>query len=86
MILEGVVTTENQNGTINVSPMGPHLDGDDAEIQRFTLRPYQTSRTYQNLKRLGVGVLLHPVMVFRGVLYRRLSRDSRRARTWRGQF
>ena len=57
MILEGVVTTENQNGTINVSPMGPHLDGDDAEIQRFTLRPYQTSRTYQNLKRLGAGVL-----------------------------
>ena len=57
MILEGVVTTENQNETINVSPMGPHLDGDGAEIQRFTFRPYQTSRTYQNLKRLGAGVL-----------------------------
>lgn len=57
MILEGIVTTENQDGTVNVSPMGPLLEGDGPAIQRFTLRPYQTSRTYQNLKRHGTGVL-----------------------------
>ena len=34
----------------------------------------------------GSGVALHPMMVFRGVLYRKLSSGSRRSRTWRSQF
>ena len=53
MILEGVVTTLNGDGVPNISPMGPHIDGG---IQRFVLKPYRTSRTYANLKRLPVGV------------------------------
>ena len=54
MILEGIVTTTNADGTVNVSPMGPIVD---AGMQQLVFRPYQTSRTYQNLKRHGQGVL-----------------------------
>ena len=54
MILEGIVTTQNADGTTNVSPMGPRVAG---AIECFTLRPYQTSTTYQNLKRHPYGVL-----------------------------
>ena len=35
---------------------------------------------------LGAGVLLHPVMVFRGVLYRKLSSGNRRIRAWQSRF
>jgi len=54
MILEGIVTTRNPEGTTNVAPMGPIVD---AAITRLTLRPFQTSTTYANLKRTRVGVL-----------------------------
>ena len=53
MILEGVVTTINADGSVNISPMGPKVD--DA-MRQFVLRPYQTSTTYQNLKRTGEGI------------------------------
>ena len=53
MILEGIVTTINDDGTVNVSPMGPRVD---VEMNRLVLRPYQTSTTYRNLKRHGEGV------------------------------
>lgn len=52
-ILEGIVTTRNADGTVNISPMGPIVD---EQLQRFLFRPYQTSTTYQNLKREGSGV------------------------------
>ena len=54
MILEGIVTTKNPDGGPNISPMGPLVD---ETMTRLVLRPYQTSRTYQNLKRAGQGVL-----------------------------
>lgn len=54
MILESIVTTVNESGSPNISPMGPEVD---APLTRFLLKPYQTSRTYQNLKRTGEGVL-----------------------------
>ena len=54
MILEGIVTTQNADGTTNVSPMGPRMDGG---FEHFVLRPYQTSTTYRNLKRHPYGVL-----------------------------
>jgi hypothetical protein len=54
MILEGIVTTVNADGGANVSPMGPLVD---EQITQFVLRPYTTSRTYQNLKRTGQGVM-----------------------------
>lgn len=54
MILEGIVTTLNEDGSPNISPMGPEVD---VPLTRFVLKPYKTSRTYQNLKRVGEGVL-----------------------------
>ena len=54
MILESIVTTRNADGSPNISPMGPMVD---TEMQRIVLRPFQTSTTYGNLKRTGVGVL-----------------------------
>ena len=53
-ILEGIVTTVNEDGTTNVSPMGPIVDD---SMTHLTLRPYQTSTTYRNLKRTESGVL-----------------------------
>jgi hypothetical protein len=53
MILEGIVTTVNDGGGVNVSPMGPRVT---AEMRELVLRPYQTSTTYRNLKRTGQGV------------------------------
>jgi hypothetical protein len=54
MILEGIVTTRNDDGSPNISPMGPEVD---EPLTRFALKPYQTSQTYANLKRTGRGVL-----------------------------
>ena len=53
MILEGLMTTVNADETPNISPMGPRVD---AAMTSLVLRPYQTSTTYQNLKRTGEGV------------------------------
>ncbi len=53
LLLEGIVTTQNEDGTVNISPMGPIVD--DA-INQFLFRPYCTSTTYKNLKRTGCGV------------------------------
>lgn len=54
MILESIVTTVNQDGTPNVSPMGPLVPNG---IDKFELRPFDTSRTFANLKRTKSGVL-----------------------------
>ena len=54
MILEGIVTTLNEDESVNISPMGPIVD---EAISQLTLRPYPTSTTLQNLKRTGQGVL-----------------------------
>jgi hypothetical protein len=53
MILEGLVTSVNPDGTARVAPMGPVVEDD---LQRFVLRPYQSSRTCANLRRTGQGV------------------------------
>jgi hypothetical protein len=54
VILEGVVTTLDEDGAVHVAPMGPEVaDG----FERVVLRPFQTSRTFANLKRTGQGVL-----------------------------
>lgn len=54
MILEGIVTTLNDDQSVNISPMGPLVDD---ELESFELRPFKTSRTFINLKRHGFGVL-----------------------------
>ena len=53
MILEGIVTTVCVDGRVNIAPMGPIVD---ESMRELVLRPYQTSTTYQNLKRTGQGV------------------------------
>ncbi|HLJ09912.1 MAG TPA: DUF447 domain-containing protein, partial [Planctomycetaceae bacterium] len=53
MILEGIVTTLDRQGELNVAPMGPLVDEAFATLE---LRPYQTSRTYHNLKAHPQGV------------------------------
>jgi len=53
LILEGIVTSKNKDGSTNVSPMGPVVE---REITRLRLRPFSTSTTYQNLKRVRQGV------------------------------
>jgi hypothetical protein len=52
-ILEGIVTTLNADGGVNVSPMGPIVD---ETLDRLWLRPFNTSTTFGNLKRTGRGV------------------------------
>ena len=54
LVLEGLVTTLNTDGAVNIAPMGPRVD---ASMERFVLRPYQTATTYRNLKEHGEGVL-----------------------------
>ena len=54
MIIECIVTTTNEDGTLNVAPMGPHLE---SSFAHFELRPFDTSSTFTNLRRTGCGVL-----------------------------
>lgn len=54
LILEGVVTTLNEDGTVNASPMGPVVD---RGLTQMTLKPFSTSRTCQNLLRCPEGVV-----------------------------
>jgi hypothetical protein len=54
MILEGLVTTLNEDGTANIAPMGPLVD---EQMKQFVLRPYEHSQTLANLKRTSEGVL-----------------------------
>ena len=54
MILEGIVTTLGPSDKLNIAPMGPRVE---PNLDRFVLRPFQTSTTYRNLKDHGEGVL-----------------------------
>lgn len=54
MILEAIVTTANEDRSANISPMGCLVN---REITSLVLRPYRTTRTFQNLKRQGLGVM-----------------------------
>lgn len=52
-IVEGIVTTIGVDGAVHVAPMGPIVDD---RMERLWLRPFQTSTTFQNLKRTSAGV------------------------------
>src|SRR5437870_4429805 len=54
MILEGIVTTLNPDGGVNVAPMGPLVEPGSDQI---VLKPFRTAQTYRNLKAHGEGVL-----------------------------
>jgi hypothetical protein len=53
MILEGIVTTVNIDGSVNISPMGPEVDRLQTTL---VLKPFATSRTCANLLRTHCGV------------------------------
>ncbi len=53
MILEGIVTTTNPDGSANIAPMGPIVD---ESFEALVLRPYRTAQTFLNLKRTRQGV------------------------------
>lgn len=61
MILESIVTSADLSGHVNVAPMGPEVDGlpgaESAGEAIFTLRPFESSRTYQNLIATGKAVI-----------------------------
>src|SRR5437867_4293937 len=54
MILEGIVTTLNPDGTIHIAPMGPRVS---PAMETILLRPFQTAQTFRNLQAHGEGVL-----------------------------
>ena len=54
MILEGLVTTCAPDGSPHLAPMGPRVD---PGFRTFTLKPFNTSTTYANLRRHPEGVL-----------------------------
>lgn len=54
MILEGLVTTLNADGSPHLAPMGPRVG---PEFASFVLRPFPTSGTYRNLLAHPEGVL-----------------------------
>jgi hypothetical protein len=54
VILEGLVTTLDAAGRLNVAPMGPEIQ--DASLACFTLKPFVGSTTLANLRATGVGV------------------------------
>jgi hypothetical protein len=60
MILEGIVTTRNADGSVNIAPMGPKLrlanDGSPL-FDHLLLRPFKSSTTYRNLAQRRCGVL-----------------------------
>lgn len=53
MILEGIVTSLNAVGELNVAPMGPIVD---ESLTWLHLRPFQTSQTFRNLQERPHGV------------------------------
>ncbi|MCG8653076.1 MAG: DUF447 family protein, partial [Pirellulales bacterium] len=61
MILESIVTSVDAAGNVNIAPMGPRVETSsqtrDLQITEFTLRPFQSSRTYANLVETGKAVI-----------------------------
>jgi len=53
IIIEGLVTTIDADGTPRIAAMGPVVRGDYAS---FVLRPFTESRTFDNLARTRAGV------------------------------
>ncbi len=53
MIIEGILTTEADEGAMHIAPLGPHVDPD---LNTWTLKPFQSSTTFANLHRSSRGV------------------------------
>lgn len=53
MIVEGIVTSIDSTGSLNVAPMGPIIQGN---FESLLLRPFQPSTTFNNLAATRCGV------------------------------
>lgn len=53
LVIEGILTTEHEDGSLHYAPMGPVVDRD---LRTWTLKPFQTSTTFRNLQRTKRGV------------------------------
>jgi hypothetical protein len=85
VILEGIVTTLDEAGVLNVAPMGPRIE---AGMERFVLRPFKTSTTYRNLKASGEGVLHvtdDALLLARAAIGREVEVQTRPAEAVRGR-
>ena len=49
VILESIVTTISENGTVNIAPMGPIVNDMMSPAPEFLLRPFAGSQTHRNL-------------------------------------
>lgn len=60
MIVETILSSVSADGMVNFAPMGVHIPDADSErsrLNRIVLRPYAGSRTYENLRATGQGVV-----------------------------
>jgi uncharacterized protein len=55
LVLEGLAITTNDDGSPNVSPMGPLVD---RALTTFLLKPFTTSQTFRNVQR-GSGCVFN---------------------------
>lgn len=53
LVIEGILTTEHEDGSLHFAPMGPVVDRD---LKHWTIKPFQTSTTFKNLQRLSRAV------------------------------
>ncbi len=86
MIIEGIVTSQNREGLLNIAPMGPIVD---ESLTWFRLRPFQTSTTFRNLEATGCGVfhVVDDVLLIAQAALNRLPKEvpSREALTIDGR-
>lgn len=54
VIVESIVTTVDEDGQVNIAPMGPQTN---PKLTQFVLRPFTSSRTYANLVATGRAVI-----------------------------
>jgi hypothetical protein len=53
LVIEGIVTTIGEDQQVNIAPMGPRVT---RNFRQMTLRPFQSSQTFKNLKHHPEGV------------------------------
>ena len=53
LIIEGLMTSLNEDGTVNLSPMGSQIDSTNEQI---CFRPFKTARSYGNVMRTKQAV------------------------------
>ena len=91
LILEGIVTSQNSDGSTNVAPMGPAVDHQESgELRSLILRPFPDSTTCRNLLKHPEGVfhVTDDVLLFARAITRQLSQtppELQTAEAIRGQ-